>query len=183
MRNVVIIAWSVWAALCAAAGSQPLVRHGFLVILLLAMAGCQSPPGHETPPVVARFWLEADAARTVEVVLPVSETKIRVLARPVISEFDIVNVELVRVELGLCLMFQLTPGAARDLYRLSASNQGRRLVLFVNDRSSGARVIEQPIEGGVLYTFVELPDAELPALVQGLKQTAATVRRAVAKQK
>jgi hypothetical protein len=158
------------------------MRYGVLVILLLVMAGCQSPPRPETAPVVARFWLEANAARTIAVELPVSETKIRVLMRPVISEFDIVDVGLVRVELGLCLMFQLTPSAAHDLYRLSVSNQGSRLVLLVNDRPSGARVIEQPIEGGVLYTFVELPDAELPALVQSLKQTAAAVRLAVAKQ-
>ncbi|HRI81521.1 MAG TPA: hypothetical protein PLF88_03735, partial [Opitutaceae bacterium] len=109
--------------------------------------------------------------------LPVSESVIRVAARPVISEFDIVNVELAEVELGRCLMFQLTPGAARDLFRLSASNQGRRLVLMLNDRPAGARLIEQPIEGGVLYTFVERPDEALTEIVRGLKQTAATVRR------
>lgn len=159
------------------------MKYGALAILLLALAGCQSPVVREGEPVVARFWLEAETGRTVEVALPVSETKIRVLARPVISEFDIVNVELAQVELGLCLMFQMTPGAARDLYRLSASNQGRRLVLFLNDEPAGARVIERPIEGGVLYTFVELPDAELPALVQSLKQTAADVGLALSKQK
>jgi hypothetical protein len=154
-----------------------------IAVCVLGVAGCQSPPVRDGDPVVARFWLEAEAGRTVEVALPVSETTIRVLARPVISEFDIVNVELARVELGLCLMFQMTPGAARDLYRLSASNQGRRLVLFLNDRPAGARVIERPIEGGVLYTFVELPDAELPALVQSLKQTASDVGLALSKQK
>lgn len=159
------------------------MTRAVLTILLLGLAGCQSPPERAGDPVVARFWLEADAARTLEVALPLSETKIRVLARPVISEFDIVNVELVRVELGLCLMFQLTPGAARDLYRLSASNQGRRLVLFLQDQPAGARVMASPIEGGVLYVFVELPDAELPALVQGLKQTAADVGLALSKQK
>jgi len=38
-------------------------------------------------------------------------------------------------------------------------------------------LIEQPIEGGVLYTFVERPDEALTEIVRGLKQTAATVRR------
>ena len=33
------------------------------------------------------------------------------------------------MELGKCLMFQLTPAAARDFYRLTGSHQGRRLVL------------------------------------------------------
>ncbi len=151
------------------------------LLLLLALAGCQSRPAAEAMPVVARFWLETDSVRAVAVRLPVSELLIPLAPRPVITEFDIVNVELAEVELGRCLMFQLTPGASRDLFRLSAANQGRRLVVFINDEPAGVRLIERPVEGGVLYTFLEKPEAELPEIVRGLKRTAATIRQAAAK--
>lgn len=151
--------------------------RAILLLAVVLLGGCRTTPPAQVRPVVARFWLEDASGGAVAMQLPVSESVIRVAARPVISEFDIVNVELAEVELGRCLMFQLTPGAARDLFRLSASNQGRRLVLMLNDQPAGARLIEQPIEGGVLYTFVERPDEALTEIVRGLKQTAATVRR------
>jgi hypothetical protein len=158
------------------------MRPCFLAIVAtLLLCGCHSNPERTPVSVVARFLLESDAVRTAELVLPVSGVAIRVIPKPVISEFDIVNVELAQVELGRCLMFQVTPDAARDLYRLTAANQGRRLVLLLNDVPMGARVIERPLEGGVISIFSELPEAELPGLVARLKHTVAVIRREAAK--
>ncbi len=152
-----------------------------LIAFALGLVACQTKPQRDYVPVVARFVIESDAERTVELVLPVSEVKLRVMPKPVISEFDLVNVELAQVELGRCLRFQLSPAAGRDLYRLSAANQGRRLVLLLDDRPVGARVIDRPLEGGVLFIFVELPEAELPALVERLQRTTQEIWREAAK--
>jgi len=152
----------------------------FTTIVLL-LGGCLSRPEIAPAPAVARFLLESDAVRTSEIVLPVSGVVIRVLPQPVILEYDIVNAELAEVELGQCLLFELTPGAARDLFRLSAANPGRRLVLLLNDIPVGARVIDRPLDEGVIHVFCEVPDHELPALVSRIKRTAAEIRREAVK--
>lgn len=158
------------------------MRRGIIfVAALLLFTGCQSRPERVQAPVAARFMLESDSGRTAKLVLPLSGVGIQVLAKPVISEFDVVNAELAQVDLGQCLMFQVSPAAGRDLYRLSASNQGRRLVLLLNDVPAGARVIDRPLEGGVIYVFCEIPDAELPALVERIKATSAEIMREAAK--
>ena len=71
----------------------------------------------------------------------------------------------------------------RDLYRVSASNQGRRFVLMINGEAVGARLIDGPLSGGVLFVFAEVPDDALPALVANLKKTSADLQRALAKKK
>ncbi|MFZ9682752.1 MAG: hypothetical protein ACO3DQ_06060, partial [Cephaloticoccus sp.] len=101
--------------------------------------------------------------------------------KPVLSEFDVAGVAEADVELGRCLAFRLTPGAARDLYRLSAAHLGSRLVLMINGQPVGARVLDRAIEGGVLFIFAELPDDALPALVQDLNRTTAALQSQAAK--
>lgn len=150
-----------------------------LVAAGLALAGgCASSsgpkPGADT---LARFHLESPPGQGTPVALPRSQVGLMVNPKPVITEGDVVNVELVQVDLGRCLMFQLTPAAARDFYRLSGSNQGRRLVLFLNGTAVGARRIDGAITDGVVFVFVELPEEELPALVERLKRTAVAVQR------
>lgn len=157
------------------------LRMLLLLGVACGLAGCQTKPKKDFVPVIARFVLEANSGRTSELVLPVSGVKIQVMPKPVFSEFDLVNVEEAQVELGRCLLFQLSPAAGRDLYRLSAANQGRRLVLLLDGRAVGARVIERPLEGGEIFTFVEIPDAELPVLVERLKRTTQELRREAAK--
>ena len=85
------------------------------------------------------------------------------------------------VELGRCLMFKLTPAAARDLYRLSVQSQGRRLVLVVNGAPLGARRIERPFDDGTVLIFAEINDTELPALVGNMRKSSAELQRAVKK--
>jgi len=152
-----------------------------LLLLTLFVGGCQTTEKKDYRPTLARFFLEEADARTVSVTLPQSGVQVAVGPKPVFTEGDIVNVELMQVELGKCLMFQFTPAAARDLYRVSGSNQGRRLVLFLNDIPLGARRMEGPLAAGSVFVFVEVPDSALPALVDSLKKTSASVQRAVAK--
>lgn len=162
-------------------GRTGLRRLAPLALLGLALAGCHTAPRGTEVTTLARFLIETNDARDTVATLPLSGVRVPVSAKPVISEFDIVSVDLVEVELGRCLRFQLTPAAARDLYRLTASRQGRRLVLTLDGAPVGARRIERPFEDGAVMLFVELPDAELPALVQRLRTTSAELQRAAAR--
>ena len=113
--------------------------------------------------------------------LPQSGVHLTVNPQPVVAEGDFTNVELVQVELGKCLMFQLSPSAARDFHRLSGSHQGRRLVLVINGEPLGARRIDGPVANGVVFVFIELPDEALPKLVENLKSTTVTLQREIAR--
>jgi len=145
-------------------------------------AGCTSRAApKDYTPVVARFFLEAGAGDGVPLTLPQSGVKVTVNPKPVIAEGDIGNVELVRVDLGECLLFQLAPSALRDFYRLTVTHQGRRLVLMLDGQAVGARRIDGPITNGALFVFVERPDTELPALVQNLKKSSAAIQQELAR--
>jgi hypothetical protein len=105
------------------------------------------------------------------VTLPVSRTKISIQKEPLVSEFDIVNVELVKVDLGLALMVELTEKGARELYRGSVINKGGRVVLMVNNNAIGAQRLGSAISDGKWYTFVEVDDEELGDLVLDIKES------------
>ncbi|MSU46284.1 MAG: hypothetical protein EXS42_03960 [Lacunisphaera sp.] len=156
---------------------RPLPLLALLTVLLVT--GCQTPqPSPLDEPLVARFFLEARPGTAgVPVQLPVSRITLQVNPKPVLVEYDIVQVGLVRVDLGWCLQFQFTPAAARDLHRLSVSALGRRLVLTLNDTPIGARRIDQLIGEGALLIFVEVPDADLPPLAEQLKRTSAEIAK------
>lgn len=154
-----------------------------LFLTLFGVAGCQAPSAapRDYTPVVARFFLEESGQQATRIMLPRSGVNLAIGAQPVFAETDLANVELMQVDLGQCLMFQLTPSSARDLYRLSASNQGRRLVLVLNGEPIGARRIDGPLADGNILVFVELADSTLPALVTNMKKTIAELQRAIAR--
>lgn len=140
------------------------------------LGGCQSMPANQPAPapLVARLFLETKPGETgVSVQLPQSGVAISVAPKPVFVEYDIAGAEVARVELGQCLLLQLTPAATRDLYRLSVAANGRRLVLALNDAFLGARRIESAMTDGVVLVFVESPDEQLPGLVERIKRTSA----------
>jgi hypothetical protein len=157
-------------------------RCAGLRMLALALGGltfvaCKSPlPARDYSPAIVRLYVESTDGGTA-VTLPRSGVKIAVGQKAILTESDVVNAEEARVELGACLMLQLTPAAARDLYRLSVVNQGRRLVLTVNDSPLGARRIDGPLADGTIFIFAEVADAELPRLVRDLKRTSAEIQK------
>ncbi len=103
--------------------------------------------------------------------MPVSGTRIPLRKEPLVNEFDIVNVELVEVEMGLALLIQANERGARALYRGTVTNMGGRVVLTVNNNAIGARRVDGAIQDGNFYTFVEISDDELEQLVLDMKQT------------
>jgi hypothetical protein len=72
------------------------------------------------------------------VTLPVSRTTISIQSDPVVNEFNILNVEMVKVDMGPALLVQTSGQGARDLYRASVSNMGNRIVFMVNGNAIGA---------------------------------------------
>lgn len=150
-------------------------------ITLCALAGCQTAKPKDYKTMWSRFFLEATAGDGTPLTLPQSNVHVTVNSKPVVTEGDILNVELVQVDLGKALMFQLTGSASRDFYRLSGTNQGRRLVLVVNDLPLGARRIDGAIANGVIYVFPEVPEAEMAELVTNLKKSALALQQEIAK--
>ncbi len=150
-------------------------------LVVLALASCQTPPEIDFKSERARILLESDSDQSVLVTLPQSGAQIEVLPKPVFTEYDIVNVDIAHIELGDCLVFQLTPAAARDLERLTTENPGKRLVLSLSGVAFGARRIDKPLLRGILFMYVETPDSSLPALRDSLNATAAALHAPAAK--
>ena len=150
----------------------------FALSLLLLFSACRKEKVAEENLRVPRLILEArgvnyGALTADTVTLPVSGTKIALRKEPLVSEFEITNVELVKVELGLALLVQTSELGARALYRGTVTGMGGRIVLTVNGNPIGARRVEAPIQDGNFYTFVELEDEALGQLVLDMKETIA----------
>ncbi len=107
----------------------------------------------------------------VELRLPFSRAEILVDKEPLVNEFEIRNVELVKVELGMALLLQMTEKGSRDLFRGTVTGNGGYIVLTINGNPIGIRRIEGAIDNGNFYTFVELPDEGLSQLVFNIKET------------
>jgi len=157
----------------------------FALLGLFAAVGCNtSTKKKDYDTMVARFLIEAnerDAFATVT--LPVSGVQIAVNNRPVVTEFDFTGVDLAQSDMGRFLVFSLTPEAARDIYRVTGSNQGKRLVLFINGKPVGARVIDGAFNTGSIAVFAAIPDEELPMIVKNLNGTSEELQKKIAKEK
>lgn len=164
------------------------LRFAFFILglaALMAVAGCNSTPKmKDEDMVMARFFIEASEGDAfASVTLPVSGVRIAVNNKPMVTEFDFTGVSLAQSDLGQFLIFSLTGDAARDVLRFTGNNQGKRLVLFVNGKPVGARMIERPFNTGSIAVFAAIPEEELPKLVKKLNDTSVELQRRLAKEK
>lgn len=111
-----------------------------------------------------------------KVTLPISGTQLKLEREPVVGEYDITNVELVQVDMGLALLIQVTDKGSRELYRRSVTHAGSRIVFTSNGQPLGATRLSGTIEDGQFYTFVEIPDEELGQFVLDLKESIAELQ-------
>ena len=147
----------------------------FLTILTLSLgiSGCFKS-FEKVPPLKARFFLENGLStplqKTITQTLEVSKINIITESQPLILETDLINVELVRVELGLCLLFQIDLSLVNQLYTISTNEKGRRIVFVYNGKTIGSTKLSNPIADGNLYMFLEISESELPKIVADLKE-------------
>lgn len=150
----------------------------FALALGVVLSACKTTNQSKVT-AVPRFVLEASVGSTNAsmVTMPVSGARIAVDSEAVLSEFDILAVQVAEVEFGKCLLFTLSSQAARDFYRTTTLNQGKRLVLLVNGRAIGVRILDQPIANGALVTYLEVPDDSLEELAEDMKGTIVEIRK------
>lgn len=152
------------------------ITVGILSLLGVFFAGCKM---QEEPPEnfkVPRLFMEGrmmnyGSMTPTAMRMPKSGTVVEVFKEPLISEFEIVNAELVKVELGMALLLQLSDRGARSLYRASVTNNGSRMVVAINGNPIGFRRVDGPINDGNFYCFVEMSDQALSDLVLDLKDS------------
>lgn len=163
-------------------------RLAFLLLglaALLVTAACNTSTKKKDYDItVARFYMEANEGESfASVTLPVSGVQIALNSKPVVTEYDFVAVQVAESDLGKFLVFTLTADAARDIYRITGSNQGKRLVLFINDKPVGARVIDRPFATGAISVFAALPDELLIDLAKNMHATSVDIQKQIAKAK
>jgi hypothetical protein len=153
------------------------------LLVSLLIAGCATNKNTDYEPMLARFYVESNPREgySESLTLPLSRAAVPVDPKPVFSELDIVAVDMVQVDLGLCLRFTMTREAGRDLYRLSVNNLGRRLVLTINNLPLGVRVMNDPLSYGDIFIFLEVSDDELDRLAYNLQSTTKDVQEAIQK--
>jgi hypothetical protein len=147
----------------------------FVCVALLGACASAGKPD-ESVGISARFHLESADGEGLAAMLPRSEVLLRLNPKPVITEADLAGADVAQVELGRCLLLNLTAAAARDLYRLSVVHQGRRLALQLDGAFVGARRIDGPISDGRVFIFLELPDEALPGVVDELRKKISVIR-------
>jgi hypothetical protein len=152
-----------------------------MVGALMAFAGCQSasqPAEREVKPMIVRFFLESAPGEEGTILqLPVSRVAVKVDPKPVLTEYDITTVNLARLDVGWCLVFQLTPAARRDFYRMSVAVQGRQVVLTLNGQPAGVLRLDQVVSDGNLPIFAEVTDAELPDIADRIRKTSESLAK------
>lgn len=149
----------------------------------LLVAGCATNQDKDYEPMLARFYVESNPREgySEALTLPMSRAVVPIDPKAVFSELDIVAVDMVQVDLGLCLRFTLATDAGRDLYRLSVNNLGRRLVLTINNAPLGVRVMNAPLSYGDILIFLEVSDDELERVTLNLQSTTKDVQEAIQK--
>lgn len=155
----------------------------FAIIPAVLFVGCVDDD--EKPEYTLRVHLTSGGASggvTQPVVMPVSGIQYEIYRRAIFFEGDIVNVELARVDMGLGLLIEVSQFAARELYRTSVSQRGESLILFINDEPMGARPIDETMNNGQFFTFVEMSEDKLRELAPKLKESVIRMQKMKAKQ-
>jgi hypothetical protein len=163
-----------------------LISRFFFLSALAFLVGCNQTTNQRTPSlppeelIVPAFFIETlsfNNLRANTMRLPKSGEQIQVVRTPVLDFTHLHNVHLIQVDLGMCLLFQMNEQGARDLFRLTLENPGRRLVLTLNGMPVGMRLIEGNIRDGMLFMFVDYTDEVLPELTMRLQESLVDLRR------
>jgi hypothetical protein len=147
-----------------------------LALLLAALAGggCDTLP--KPPEHFVQFYLESTPGKGVALTMPVSHLQYYRAAEPFMTAADVSKVDEASVQIVgtnnkvLGLMFTFDPLRQHDLMMFTGSNLGRKIFVYDNDNPIGVHPIEQIVQDGQLFVFVEVKDqAELEKMVADLQ--------------
>lgn len=164
---------------------KPFPRRLLIFLLLLtaafALGGCGSKEKDFTPMVVRLYIEESSqlpASHIAEMVLPVSGSHITVRSKPLYGEWDIAQAASFDTpDFGPAIVLLFRSEAAKDFYRTTISNQGRRIVMTINGLPLGAHYIERPIEDGRVFFFLEIDDEDLPEVARSIQRTSREIQK------
>ncbi|WOO43214.1 hypothetical protein [Rubellicoccus peritrichatus] len=157
---------------------KTIINFFAVALIALVFAGCEK----DDPTHTVRFFLENPSAGRTGVwakplTLEGSGLTYYVKPDPLITEANITNIQLVKVQSGhMAFLFHLDEFGTRALYRASVADNGRMLILVVNGNAIGARQLDGSISDGRLYTFTELSDEEMEKLYEELVDNTAAVQ-------
>lgn len=142
--------------------SSVLLRVSAFLVLSLVMVvsnGCHTP---EPPKYFLQFYMEAPGNSGIAFTLPESKLEYRRLPGAFLNGADVTSVNEGVVGVSgvqrLCVIFTFSALGQRELYMQTANNLSRRIFLFASDKPMGVRPIDQVIQNGQLFMFVETPD-------------------------
>jgi len=144
-----------------------------VLLLLVGLVGCGEKT--ENPDFVTRFHVEVSpnlpSKWNATATLPLSKVNIHFNPQPFIFEGDIIGADAYQTDLGKVVQIQFTPEAAQALWRVSASNVGKRIFMFVNGKPIGHHRIERAITSPQVFFWVEVPDNQVEPFVAMLKES------------
>jgi len=130
---------------------------------------------------VPRLHLEVrggpGTGETINVQMETSRASLNVARMPLVNEFEITNIELVQVDLGLAVLIQMDELASRRLFRASVEHNGARVALLVGGVPVGLRRLDGPIQDGNFFIFVDLDDEATEQLVVDMRETLEKIQR------
>ena len=157
------------------------VLSALLFTALLSSTGCRKDRSVIEDAAVPRLHLEVrggpGTGGVTNIRMPISGSNLSVMQEPLVSEFEITNIELVQVELGYAVLIQMSEMASRRLYRASVERHGSRVALIVSGVPVGLRLLDGPIQDGNFFTFVELDDEQTEDLVLDMRETLIEIHR------
>ncbi len=137
------------------------------VLVLLALAGCQS-----APKVTLRFFEQTSSllpdSHVRTVVVPRVQMRIPVSPFAVLSERDVASAELIETAGGKVVALRFDPHGTVALDAVTTRNRGNYLVVFVNERPVAAWLVDRRLSTGQYTLEGDLSDDEARQLVDGL---------------
>jgi hypothetical protein len=133
-----------------------------VALLLAALFGASCNTNSKPPKYFVQFYMESPGTSGVPFTLPESGLKYYRKPQPFLTAADVLWVEQGFVDVGttrtVCVFFQFTVQGTHELDMQTAENVGRKIFLFTNDKPAGVRFIDQGIQNGRLFMFVEVSD-------------------------
>lgn len=150
------------------------------LLAAFAMLGSACHNNTPLPKYVTEFYLESPNESGIAFTMPQSQLTFHRMSDAFLDLSMVTGVESGHVTVNLpdgtaeqkaCVFFFLNDDGRQRLNMATGSNQHRRIFLFFNEKPMGARFIDQPIDSGQLFVFLEVPDKELPDYVVDLKES------------